>query len=298
MNEKAQKTVEAAKSQMGNPYVFGAWGSECTPSMRRKYQGYNPSHAAAIAKKCPVLSGTASNCNGCKWQGKLAFDCRGFTYWVLKQVDIHISGGGATSQYNTASNWAQRGDISAMPDLPCCVFKDDGTGTKQHTGYHIGGGDIIHCSAGVQTGKVTDKGWTHYAIPVGLYTQDELAAAGIVSVRATLRRGSKGEAVRDLQEQLNNLAYALEVDGIFGSATLAAVKDFQQLSGLQVDGIVGAKTWAALEAHSDVSSTPSKPAEQKRYTVTISGLDNTTVAYLLDHYATATCVEETAAAQA
>lgn len=80
MNEKALKVIEAAKSQIGNPYVFGMWGRKCTPSVRRQYAGYNPSHKSAIYKACPVLSGKQPNCDGCKWQGKLAFDCRGFTY--------------------------------------------------------------------------------------------------------------------------------------------------------------------------------------------------------------------------
>ena len=65
MNEKALKVIEAAKSQLGNPYVFGMWGRECTPSVRRRYAGYNPSHKGAIFKACPVLSGKQANCTGC-----------------------------------------------------------------------------------------------------------------------------------------------------------------------------------------------------------------------------------------
>ena len=94
MNDKAQKTIEAARSQLGGPYVFGMWGGDCTPANRRKYSGYNPSHAAAIAKNCQVLNGGAGSCDGCKYQGRLAFDCRGFTHWVLMQVGIKIDGGG------------------------------------------------------------------------------------------------------------------------------------------------------------------------------------------------------------
>lgn len=176
MNEKALKVIEAAKSQLGNPYVFGMWGRECTPSVRRQYAGYNPSHKRAIFKACPVLSGKQPNCDGCKWQGKLAFDCRGFIYWCLSQVGIKIKGGGATSQYNTAANWVWRGEIGDMPDVVCCVFQRR-NGRMQHTGLHIGGGKVIHCSAGVQWGDTSDKAWTHYAIPAGLYTADELAAA-------------------------------------------------------------------------------------------------------------------------
>jgi peptidoglycan hydrolase-like protein with peptidoglycan-binding domain len=42
------------------------------------------------------------------------------------------------------------------------------------------------------------------------------------------------------------LEKATDVDGEFGSVTLAAVKRFQMKSGLEADGIVGDKTQAAL----------------------------------------------------
>lgn len=58
---------------------------------------------------------------------------------------------------------------------------------------------------------------------------------------STLKRGSKGSEVRTLQELLG-----VQVDGIFGKRTQAAVKEFQQANNLLVDGIVGKKTWAAL----------------------------------------------------
>ena len=64
---------------------------------------------------------------------------------------------------------------------------------------------------------------------------------------AVLKRGSSGSQVRTLQTKLNNWGYNCgTVDGIFGSKTLAAVKQFQKNNGLTVDGIVGAKTAAVL----------------------------------------------------
>ena len=64
---------------------------------------------------------------------------------------------------------------------------------------------------------------------------------------AVLKRGPGGPQVRTLQTKLNNWGYNCgTVDGIFGSKTLAAVKQFQKNNGLTVDGIVGAKTAAAL----------------------------------------------------
>lgn len=71
--------------------------------------------------------------------------------------------------------------------------------------------------------------------------------------------GSRGEDVTSLQELLKNNGYAdLEVDGIFGSQTQAAVKDYQQKNGLAVDGIVGTNTWGALTGGT-TTQTPDAP---------------------------------------
>lgn len=65
-------------------------------------------------------------------------------------------------------------------------------------------------------------------------------------------RGSTGEAVRGVQEefQYRNLSgdpsQGVQVDGIFGTQTDAAVRGFQSALALVVDGIVGPRTWQAL----------------------------------------------------
>ena len=58
--------------------------------------------------------------------------------------------------------------------------------------------------------------------------------------------GSKGSDVKTLQELLNQNGYSLDTDGVFGSKTQAAVKDYQKKNGLSVDGIVGKNTWGTL----------------------------------------------------
>lgn len=57
----------------------------------------------------------------------------------------------------------------------------------------------------------------------------------------TLKRGSRGEEVKVLQNKLG-----ISADGIFGPATEAAVIKFQSEHGLTQDGIVGAHTWETL----------------------------------------------------
>lgn len=65
--------------------------------------------------------------------------------------------------------------------------------------------------------------------------------------RPVLRKGSRGEEVRELQESLTACGYSCgSIDGIFGKKTLEAVMAFQADRGLTVDGVAGEKTWNEL----------------------------------------------------
>lgn len=72
-------------------------------------------------------------------------------------------------------------------------------------------------------------------------------AAAAQATYPTLKSGSTGASVKELQQKLSDKGYSLACDGIFGANTLAAVKAFQKAEGLVVDGVVGVKTWAALK---------------------------------------------------
>ena len=61
-----------------------------------------------------------------------------------------------------------------------------------------------------------------------------------------VREGEQEHPVQTLQYLLRARGHNLTVDGIFGPATAAAVRAFQQQEGLAVDGIVGPVTWSAL----------------------------------------------------
>jgi peptidoglycan hydrolase-like protein with peptidoglycan-binding domain len=58
-----------------------------------------------------------------------------------------------------------------------------------------------------------------------------------------LKQGSRGTVVKVLQHQLH-----VEVDGVFGPRTAAAVKAFQKSVHLASTGVVAVKTWMAIEA--------------------------------------------------
>ena len=73
------------------------------------------------------------------------------------------------------------------------------------------------------------------------------AASTATGTQPMVYRGSRGDAVRKLQELLNKKGFDCgAVDGIFGSKTYAAVVAFQKANGLAADGIVGPLTWGKL----------------------------------------------------
>jgi len=67
---------------------------------------------------------------------------------------------------------------------------------------------------------------------------------------STLRLGSTGTLVQQLQQTLVNKGYSLAVDGVFGAMTQNAVKSFQSSAGITSDGIVGPVTWSKLGTNS------------------------------------------------
>lgn len=76
---------------------------------------------------------------------------------------------------------------------------------------------------------------------------DGIAGPNTLKGCPTLRKGAKGNITKLLQEKLVNLGYSTNgVDGIFGSGTYSAVREFQKTRGLSADGIVGQNTWRKL----------------------------------------------------
>lgn len=75
----------------------------------------------------------------------------------------------------------------------------------------------------------------------------------------TLSSGSRGSAVKELQEKLNSLGYSCgTVDGDYGAKTANAVREFQRKNGLSVDGIAGPKTLEAIDKKITSSGTKIK----------------------------------------
>jgi peptidoglycan LD-endopeptidase CwlK len=76
----------------------------------------------------------------------------------------------------------------------------------------------------------------------------ELTAKAKPTKPSVIKKGDKGNQVKEVQRLLIKHGYNVKVDGIFGVETEKAVKAFQTDKGLVADGIVGEKTMAALKA--------------------------------------------------
>lgn len=74
-----------------------------------------------------------------------------------------------------------------------------------------------------------------------------------------LKLNDRGNGVKDLQEALNAAGYNLQVDGVFGSKTLEAVKKYQTAQGMTASGTVDEGTWTALKGGSAGTAEPSSP---------------------------------------
>ena len=280
---------EAAVACVDWAYVFGARGQYCTPANRRaKYRDDHPT----IKTKCKNYDGTGS-CSGCKWypdnKRTRFFDCRGFTYWILKAVydGWELMGAGATSQWNNADNWKAKGEIATMPkDTLCCLFvKKDSK--MEHTGFGLND-ETVECSNGVQYFKSRNKKWTHWAVPKvvqeGEIPEPTPTPTPTPSTdKPTLRKGDRGEYVTLMQTELIQKGYSCgdsSADGVFGTQTEKAVKRFQKDNGLVEDGICGKNTWNALSEQTVL------------YTVTIPHLPKYHADALVTNYSGAYMTEE------
>ena len=271
MTSKGKAIADYAISKIGCAYIYGGYGEKlCTPAFRKERAGAYPDQRKNIYINCPVLSGKQSTCNGCKWHNKQAYDCAQLTRYACKAGGQALVSG-ANSQWKKTA-WDQKGTIGSLPDVPGVILYHINTkGVMSHTGVYVGGGWAVEARAakyGVVKTLVKDRTWTHWAALPGVLTGEAVntstpsketqknpyeapkkaTVTGVITM-TTLRQGSKGTQVKVLQWLLNQNGYnAGTVDGIFGSNTLKALKEYQKAKGLEVDGVAGKNTWTKILA--------------------------------------------------
>ena len=201
------------------------------------------------------------------------YDCSSFVITALRQAGFAVQ---ATYTGNMRSALLAAG----FEDVTAKVNLSTGAGVKRgdvllndssHTARALGGGKIVQASinekgtvTGGQTGDQTGREIyvrSYYNFPWNVVLR--YTAIGSSSRAATtsaetgeeetdmrmLKTGDKGYQVWVLQTLLIARGFSCGetgADSDFGSATKAAVLNFQRANGLEVDGIVGPMTWAKL----------------------------------------------------
>ena len=198
---------------------------------------------------------------GSKWIGYRVADCSGLFSWAFRQLGGTIYHGSDTMyrKYCVNKGELSKGKRTDRGTLKpgTAVFVWNGS-NYSHVGLYVGNGIVIEAMStlkGVTTTKVTAGKWTHWGEVTGVDYAGDNAELRMQNAelnaenRLTIRRGSKGETVAEMQGVLERLGYDLGscgVDGDFGRMTEKAVKAFQKDHGLKTDGICGPKTWKEL----------------------------------------------------
>lgn len=183
--------------------------------------------------------------------------CDAFVDFVILQMCSHFGYGETTARkvlcgdfddytYNSVNLYKKAGRWSQTPHRGDQIF----FGGSGHTGIvtavesgivkTIEGNksdEVRRGSYSVNSPSIIGYGRPRYDLITGQMTAEDMPL---------IKRGSKCEAVKKLQQILNTKGYKLSVDGDFGPATEAAVKAYQKANHLEVDGEAGEKTWASL----------------------------------------------------
>ena len=101
------------------------------------------------------------------------------------------------------------------------------------------------------------KGFFSLLILIMIFSMLSQAMGEGVLLEKLLSKGSKGDQVRDLQDRLNSLGYSVgAVDGIFGSLTESALKDFQRVNNLTESGVLDDATYQMLYMNNQRGGNP------------------------------------------
>lgn len=205
---------------------------------------------------------------GSKWINHRVWDCSGLTSERARQLGLSYHHG-SNSSYNGDCEY--KGVKTKDMKLPIGAWVYTGSKNNHpHIGVVVDDEWVVEAQgtkAGVVKTKISLAKWTYWGLGKGMefdfvpgmsgnptkkepvsptVPAESLKPAVQEKKRPTIRRGDRGEYVKELQTILRKTGSNLAVDGIFGIGTQSAVRTFQKKHGLVVDGIVGPKTWAEL----------------------------------------------------
>ena len=89
----------------------------------------------------------------------------------------------------------------------------------------------------------------------------------------TIKKGSKGAAVKYCQERLNAKGFHVSTDGDFGPKTDLVVRQYQASENIRPDGVVGPNTWKHLLVETSAQPPKDLLEEQRNYLLALIPAD-------------------------
>ena len=232
--------------------LWGWWGNEEKEKGGAIYasNGIPDTNADGMIKRCGGVTTDFSDVQ------------IGEAVWMSGHIGVYIGDGLAVE---CTPRWKDGVQVTAVWN----IGKKDGYNGRTWTSH----GKLPHVDYG-DTNITIEDGTPAYALGYRL-----------------LKRGCIGEDVKELQTALNKLGCECgEVDGEFGRQTENAVKLFQERNGLKVDGKFGPATLAKLKEALDENDTGE--IKEPTYTITIHGVNEADMLALKERWADCECQPE------
>lgn len=203
--------IELAKKYLGRPYV---WGGNC--------------------------------------EAEGGYDCSGFVFQVLHQSGFNVNRDTAQGYYNTFSKYEVSKKNIATGDL---LFFGKSKKSITHIAIALDPITMIE-SIGGKNNTIKNKGKgvsisniTRRKDLVAVCRFENVSRETLKVAKPTLRRGSRGMEVENLQKCLNRFGnYKLKIDGSFGLNTYNVLCNFQLRTQLKVDGIYGQHSYDKMRS--------------------------------------------------
>ncbi|MFN3968205.1 peptidoglycan-binding protein [Flavobacterium sp.] len=207
------------------------------------------------SNKCIYGSWYHPSLNGQKW-------CAMFVSWVFHHAG-HPLGNIQTSKgihhCQSAHNYyKQKGLLTSNPQQGDIVIYDwEGNGHANHIGIFIrwtntektfieayeGNTSVGNDSDGGKVMKrIRSKNLIKSFINPGVYIE-----TAVTTPESELTKGARGSAVTQVQKNLYELGYVIEIDGWFGNETEMRLKDYQTKNAMTVSGKADTVTIGALQ---------------------------------------------------
>ena len=194
------KFYQALNEKWG--YIWGtagsSWTAEKQASLEAKYYN-NPDKYSDLRMSAEY---------GSKWIGRTVSDCSGLFSWAFVKLGSSILHGSNSiwNKYCSAKGELVKGkrdDGQPLKPGTAVFLHDTSTDIRGHIGLYVGNGEVIE-AASTQKGVIKSKisRWVEWGeLKDVIYNEEEAIPMEI------LKRGSKGEAVLELQKSLNSIGF-------------------------------------------------------------------------------------------